>query len=118
MKIVEYDLKHDRRGIGFDPYKNAEIVRKARALQRTQMNADDDEHTHDGRRTRLSLANALTGREDSKSMRGFGLGAFDNEDGDDDDADIYHQTALEAYDIDDSVESQQVRQRLMKAQKL
>jgi G patch domain-containing protein 1 len=108
VKIVEYDLKQDRRGIGFDPYKNAEIVRKARALQRAAAGADDDEHTHDGRRTRLSLANALTGREDSRSMRGFGLGAFDNDDGDDDDADIYHQAALDAYDIDDTVESQQV----------
>jgi G patch domain-containing protein 1 len=45
VKIIEYDLKQDRRGIGFDPYKNADVVRKARANQRVISGPVDDEHT-------------------------------------------------------------------------
>ena len=105
-------MKEDRRGIGFDPYKNAEDVRAAAALARRRTTGGKDRHgddalsTADGVRTRLSMANVLTGREDALSMQGFGLGAGDHDDAYDIDADVYGAPSLDQYDIVSTLDEQ------------
>jgi hypothetical protein len=106
VPVPEFLPKDDRRGIGFDPYTNADDFRAA-AERRREFNRTD-ERTQEGMRTRLTMANAVTGAEDRYSMRGFGIGALD-EDNADEDADLYHNIALEAYDIDRNPEEQQHR---------
>jgi hypothetical protein len=98
VAVVSFPLKEDRRGIAFDPYKNADDVRVA-AERRAQRS---------GTRSRLAMANVLTGEEDQLSMRGFGVGALDD-DNPDEDTDVYHTAALEMYDIDVNRQSQQYR---------
>jgi hypothetical protein len=106
VPVPEFALKNDRRGIGFDPYTNAADVRTA-AERRREFNRTD-ERTQEGMRTRLTMANAVTGAEDRFSMRGYGIGALDDDNADED-ADLYHHAALETYDIDLNPEQQQHR---------
>lgn len=106
VPVPEFALKNDRRGIGFDPYTNAADVRTA-AERRRDLNRTD-ERTQEGMRTRLTMANAVTGTEDRFSMRGYGIGALDDDNADED-ADLYYHAALETYDIDLNPEQQQHR---------